>query len=950
MSRSETPAADLEATRRDDPPGEAGSDDATPATHAVTAATKVEVPWPLNRGGELAAGTTLDRYVILRLLGRGGMGDVYQAYDPDLDREIAIKVLFLKNPDGPERRRAEREAQAMARLVHPNVVRIYDVGVVKQRLFLAMELVQGRTLRKWLSEARRRRREIVRVMVLAGRGIVAAHAAGLIHRDIKPSNILVGADGRVLVADFGLARFAAPGPDSTEESDGSLRDSHPSRPRPDLHEATTAAVVGTPAYMAPEQRRGETGELTDQFSFCITLYEALYGARPDPNRLGNDSWLRSRPPRRPSATTDKQQSASRRGERTPRWLRRILLRGLAIDPRERFPSMAELLGALDHDRREWWIRGGLLVVAAAGLGVALAQSAGSQPAPCTGVADGKLAGVWDSPVRATVEHSFAESGLPYAEQAYQGTAKRLDRWMESWRGQRTAICEATWVRHEQSEPLLDARMQCLDRQLDEARALVNVFAEDADRAVVEKSVAAVVSLPEPELCATADLRGAVEVADPRRRRGLDALRGQIDRMRALRLAGKFEAARAMARSVAIAVSAGDIEELRPMALYELGLLDADDAEAAPAEEHLRAAAQAAAAAGDDELAAHAAANLVFVMGYMLDQNSEALAVGELADAMVRRAGNPPELRAQLLTALGGVELNLGHYATARERFGEALRVEQDVLAPDDPKLAKLLNNYGLALYYASRSEEAIPYLERARDVWSESLGPNHPDVADALNNLGLALEETGRLREAQRMQERAIPIWEAAHGPDDQMVAGTLVNLGAVRLARGDVDGAQRSFDRALAIREKAFGPDNVRVAIVLGNLAEVATTRGNHAGALELFRRTFDIFAGAVGEGHPYTAEALVGVGSSLIELGRSRDALEPLGRALALAERPDVDAVLRAKIRFAMARAMWRTGKGRARAVELAKSALTDLEGNARHADERDEIVAWLASPAAR
>jgi serine/threonine protein kinase len=300
----------------------------------------------------LAAGETIGRYVVLECIGSGSMGIVYTGQDPDLGRRVALKVLRADSAGGSSggaRRRLLREAQAMARLSHPNVVAIYDVGIHGDEVFLAMELIDGGTLREWLHRATRSWREIVGVFRRAGEGLAAAHAVGLVHRDFKPDNVLVGNDGRVCVTDFGLARPSSQG---TAERSTEL-------PPQGIDSMTrTGAIVGTPAYMAPEQIEGGPADArSDVFSFCVALYEALYGGRPfsAPNivELGEVIARGQLPP--PPA-----------GARVPAWLRRIVVRGLRAQPGERPAGVGALCEAIDRglSRRR------RAAVAAAAVGVA----------------------------------------------------------------------------------------------------------------------------------------------------------------------------------------------------------------------------------------------------------------------------------------------------------------------------------------------------------------------------------------------------------------------------------------------------------------------------------------------------------------------------------------------------------------------------------------------------
>lgn len=285
-----------------------------------------------------SAGARLGRYVLLEELGAGGMGVVYAAHDPELHRKVAIKLLRSARNDA----RLLREARALAQLSHPNIVAVYDVGQVEGRVFLAMELVEGTTLRGWLKERRRVWREALEVFVPAGRGLAAAHAGGLVHRDFKPENVMLGHDGRVRVLDFGIVSSA--GAEGARRADDEVT----ALARADLdHELSqgtvrlteTGALIGTPFYMAPEQLRAEEiDERADQFSFCVALWEAVHGQRPFGGETLRDL-VRAIEGGKPTEPTQPRL--------VPAWLRRILGRGLEIDRAARHASMAALLAAID---------------------------------------------------------------------------------------------------------------------------------------------------------------------------------------------------------------------------------------------------------------------------------------------------------------------------------------------------------------------------------------------------------------------------------------------------------------------------------------------------------------------------------------------------------------------------------------------------------------------------
>jgi tetratricopeptide (TPR) repeat protein/predicted Ser/Thr protein kinase len=305
-----------------------------------TVSSSMPLPPPLP-SSQRSAGELIGRFLIVDQLGEGGMGVVYKAYDPELGRLVAIKRLRAQDPRLAEPARLVREAQAVAQLQHPNVVAVYDVGQVGHDVFIAMEYVDGWRLREWLSACKRSAREILDVFSQAAEGLAAAHDAGLVHRDFKPQNVLVGYDGRVRVVDFGLARPIAGEPEFKEPV------STPSPVVPDtaleLDRALTPAGValGTPRYMAPEQHMGQPLDgRTDQFAFCVALYEAMVGSSPYPakNLFELTEKVTKGAPRPIPRDAD-----------VPKWLRKLLMRGLAFDPDDRFPSMQEVLAELRRD-------------------------------------------------------------------------------------------------------------------------------------------------------------------------------------------------------------------------------------------------------------------------------------------------------------------------------------------------------------------------------------------------------------------------------------------------------------------------------------------------------------------------------------------------------------------------------------------------------------------------
>ena len=386
----------------------AASDSPPPAAH----------PWPTASDDWLetlaASGARIGRYTVLERIGGGGMGVVFAAHDAELDRKVAIKLLRDAVASEMVRARIVREARAMAQLSHPHVAQVFEVGEYLGTTFIAMELVAGMTLRQWRRQADRSWREVLEAYLQAGRGLAAAHAKGLVHRDFKPDNAMIGADGRVRVLDFGLARVDA-GPSTDDgESDERPRSATDSEGEPgplDSPLTRHGAVLGTLAYMPPEQRRGDVADArSDQLSFCVSLFEALYGKLPSASEP-------AAPPDVPSRTP------------VPDRLRRALQRGLASDPDARWPSMDALLEALAAAPSRK--RMAAVVLASAAPIVALAVAYGlprsEAEALCTGATEA-IAEVWHDERREAVQEAFLGSSVSFAEATLERIVPRLDGW------------------------------------------------------------------------------------------------------------------------------------------------------------------------------------------------------------------------------------------------------------------------------------------------------------------------------------------------------------------------------------------------------------------------------------------------------------------------------------------------------------------------------------------
>lgn len=427
----------------------------------------------------------LGRFRITGELGRGAMGDVLAAHDDSLDRGVALKLLHSEIGEG-QAVRLKREGRALAKLSHPNVVQVYEVGTHEDRVFIAMQLVEGKTLREWMNEDSPSTEEVFRVFTEAAAGLSAAHEAGLIHRDFKPENVILASDGRPRVLDFGLAQTEGADVDVME----ALAECERSATELVLDETIqvtmtrTGAILGTPAYMSPEQFAG--GRVTassDQFSFCVALWEALHGERPFRGATVAALHVavaggRLHAPSKPVV---------------PSAVRRVLERGMATQPKERFESMDALLEALadarerrSKRRRAVWVGAGLAGVLAIGTGayfgmsdrgapVVAVEEPSQVPAGFCAPLEERLEGIWDEETRASIDDRYGVESAPRrGREWWSYEQKLLDEWVEDWSRIYTESCENE---AEADLPKFSLRQTCLDQRMVEIETRVRLLEE-----------------------------------------------------------------------------------------------------------------------------------------------------------------------------------------------------------------------------------------------------------------------------------------------------------------------------------------------------------------------------------------------------------------------------------------------------------------------------------------
>ena len=718
--------------------------------------------------GELNKGTLLGRYIVLGRLGAGGMGVVYTAYDPDLNRRVALKIMQPQSGgSGGAQARMLREAQALARLSHPNVVVVYDVGSVGDRVFLAMELVEGDTLSGWLKQPRTWW-EIIAAFVAAGRGLDAAHAAGVIHRDFKPGNVLVGTDGRVRVMDFGLARA---GDDIDERRElGSGRDALTE----DLTE--TGSVMGTPLYMPPEAYRAQlVGEAGDQFSFCVALYDALYRQRPFDTAKPptDDARWRVRPPPR---TTQ-----------VPRRIHELVVKGLAHDPRARHASVKALVEALEYDPsvRRRRVAIGMSVAAIAATGIALVSFGDGSAAQCRGAQD-KLAGIWDAPRKEAIRRAFVAGN---AAESFTRVMQLLDGYAREWADMHTESCQATRVRGEQSEEVLTLRMMCLERRRTDFAALAGVL-EGAKRDAISRAVQSAHELPPLERCAdVAALRAPIPPPEDSVARGrVDQLYNELARARTARDVAGLEKVAAAATKLAWSPLVAEAELAYAQALAR------DSVETAAASVAFERALVAAVRANDDRALAEAMRGQVQLIPSPR-LAAEAPTILARLEALTTRLGDDALTSRALITA-AQIEQRLDHVPRAIELAKRAIALCEKRFGPLALQTAEAHESLSRILQRVGRTADAEPHARRALDGKRRALGSRHADLIPALTRMAAVADANGRREEAYELQHEATVIAEAAFGPEHEQVAIALLNESA-QLA------ALRRFDEAIALADR---------------------------------------------------------------------------------------------------------------------------------------------------
>jgi eukaryotic-like serine/threonine-protein kinase len=643
----------------------------------------------------------LHRYVLLERLGSGGGGIVYAAWDPQLDRKVAIKLL-RGLADERAQLRLVREAQALAKLAHPNVVAVFDVGTydpgdASPLVFIVMEYVDGPTLSEWL-RAPRSQRAVLEQFLAAGRGLAAAHALGVVHRDFKPHNVVIGGDGRARVLDFGLSRVVAGSPTGGAPSMTIAADAH------SQHSLTDAGMVmGTPAYMAPEQHLGAAVDArADQFGFCVALFEALHGQRPFVG-ANVDELVRAKQEGALRATTS----------RVPRRIERALARGLAASPDARHVDLASLLAELEPRRGRAWLWASSAIVIAV-LAIAWLLDAHRSGLGICDRAREDLALVWGEPQRTAVSDAFSRSGDPDAATALAGVLAGVDRWGEAWTTVRTDACIEASTKDADQE-IVRRRRVCLDHTVTAARTTIDLLAS-ADRNTVAWSRDIVQTLPDPNRCA--DDEALAREAIPPDASAVESVGRVASDLVALRtrvLTGDDRRAIAIGRSAVEEADASGHPPTRIRARFALGWALSRNGDLAEAEARLREGWLLAEAQRLDDLQIRGALDLSGVLRSR-GRTREADAMLEAAIAKASRSAPNRGLASDFAVQRGRSALDAGRLDRAIAEFEDALDAREAVFGSDHVAVAWTLLDLARAHVLARAPGEVRRHLRRASEI------------------------------------------------------------------------------------------------------------------------------------------------------------------------------------------------------------------------------------------
>jgi|GEM_PF-2546460 len=875
---------------------------------------------PLDEGetrpSETVAGQTFGRYVLVRRIGAGGCGEVFAAYDPVLDRRIALKILFRGGHTG-----WAREARMLAKVDHPQVVTVHDAGVEDGQGYLATELIDGPSLDRWLSHEGTHVSPMDRLALLLpiAAALGEAHARGIVHGDVKPANILVAASG-ARITDFGVARAI------------------------DQEGASESAFAGTPAYMAPEQLEGKPAtEASDQYAFCLTLCQALSNEPLVSEDTDRDE--------RGSETRGPGESAASRqvvptARRIPaagldRAISGALRRGLEADPARRFASMAALVDAMvtvPQRRRRTRRVAAAAVVLSAAVG-AVAYGASRQPALCTG-ADAALAGVWNDAREDAMRDAVAAVDVQAVDVDAESIAQALDAYAQAWKAQHTEICEATSVRKEQSEATMDVQMMCMARARGRFDAAVDIFI-DADEGVLRNANPTLESLiPLPE-CLDLELLAAKKaVPIPKgQQAAVDALDEGLARSHVQLAAGRFREARDSAAEVLAGAREIGYDPMVAEGQYQLAASMAQRGDFEDAKPRGREALRIGLEYGQIDLTLMAASLLAFIESHAGTRES-AQAYETMALGLLDRPEIAPRLRTNAMVDLATVVYDSGRFLEARTLYEQALEETIALRGEDDWRVPHAIDNIAMADMSLGNDRKALEGFERAMALREASVGETHVNHVLTLLYLGGLRVNLGELDAAARDFERARRITESELSPKHAWFGASTDGLARVALEQGDLAQAQALAGEAVALFRETLGDKHAFVANSLMTVGRVAYARGEYAAAEPAFVEMVAIMKPTMGTEHPLLGEGYRELGRARIGQQRWDEALEAYDAAWAIEEAVGIPPVERVDLLSERGLVQLRRASLKAASADLAEAAaLLD----ARTLESRDLVALY-------
>lgn len=780
----------------------------------------------------------LGRYILLHRVGRGSWGVVRAAYDPQLDRRLAIKIVSRGAESTRDNERLLLEARHLARLSHPNIVAVHDVGYLEdieevEGIYIVMEFLGGPDLSEWLAQKQRSVAEILAVFRDLGLGLAVAHEDGLVHRDFKLDNLRFGADGRIRILDFGLARLAK-----------SLD--------------TGVGASGTPAYMAPEQHDfGTPDAAVDQYAFCVSLWESLVGSRPF---LGdNASTLKV------AKLRGVEDVPSPPSDRCPEWIAAILRRGLEPNPKDRYPDMRALLAALADDpaiRRRRRLRVGAVALALVGAGFAVSSSMRDQANSCE-VPQEALDKVWSEDARARVAASFARTNAPYADAALAETERALDAYLDAWSATRTHVCEQAIEDRGQLDETTTVSLSCLDGQLGAVGALTASL-QHANETTILHAADSVAELPNPSDCVI-ERRTSTGSPDPRLRTRVLAVEDLVVRARAsVSLSHIDEGLELITGAITEAEALGDSASLARAQLVHGRLLrengDYDEAEAA-----LLAAIAAATTADDDESYSRALVALI-ALDITRGEIDDAERIASIAEARVIYVST--DVRIELAYKRGLIAIKQREWDLALSHIDRAQEMATEYYGPRHLRIAAFESARG-TLYSASHRsyERALDHHQRALEIYRERYGDVHPRVASVFNNIGVVYYRRGDFAQAIEHMGASLAIHEKTRPPGHPALMRQLDNLAAAQSEFGDLDQAIELARRARAMRAVR----DASYAHGESNLGDMLIQRGDHREALQVFESARTLHSESSGADSPAVVTTEAQLARVAWELGDS-------------------------------------------------------------------------------